>query len=148
MRQAIDKYKLYGKYTNTDKMLPSIVDGLLPVHRRVLVVLHSIAAKSKMKTATVIGELVGKYHPHETGIGPATWAVNNKFAIGYGQWGSDIGVEEIEPAAPRYTEMKADPFIEDNVMNLVKYVDWEVNEMDFDEPNHLPTILNLFFKMP
>lgn len=140
MRQAIDKYKLYGKYTNTDKMLPSIVDGLLPVHRRVLVVLHSIASKSKMKTATVIGELVGKYHPHETGIGPATWAVNNQFAIGYGQWGSDIGVEEIEPAASRYTEMKSDPFIEDNVMSLVKYVDWEINEMDFEEPNHLPTM--------
>lgn len=140
MRQAIDKYKLYGKYTNTDKMLPSIVDGLLPVHRRVLLVLHNIASNSKVKTATVNGELLGKYHPHADSIGPPAWSVKNEFAIGYGLWGSDIGIEEIPPAAARYTEMKAHPFIENNIMNLVRYVKWEVNELGFEEPIHLPTL--------
>lgn len=139
MRQAIDLYKNYGMYTNTKKMIPSIIDGLLPVHRRMLLVLHNIASTTKVKTVTANGELVGKYHPHAESVGPAVWAVRNEFAIGYGQWGSYIGIEAIKPAAARYTSIKANPIIEKMVMKYVKYVQWDLNELDFEEPKYLPT---------
>lgn len=139
MRQAIDLYKNYGIYTNTGKMLPSIIDGLLPVHRRFLLVLHNIASSNKVKTVTANGELLGKYHPHAESTGPAVWAVKNDFAVGYGQWGSNIGIESIDPAAARYTEIKASTYIEKMAMKYINYVKWELNELDFDEPNYIPT---------
>ncbi len=139
MRQAIDLYKNYGMYTNTEKMLPSIIDGLLPVHRRMLLVLHNIASTTKVKTVTANGELLGKYHPHAESTGPAVWAVCNDFATGYGQWGSYIGIEEIKPAAARYTSIKASSTIEKMVMKYVNYVQWDLNELDFEEPKYLPT---------
>lgn len=136
---AIDCYKTYGNYVNKEKMLPSIIDGLLPVQRRLLLVLHNIASKSEVKTVTANGELLGKYHPHAPSIGPATWAIRNKFAIGGGQWGSTIGIEPTPPSADRYTSIKAHPFIENTAMRYVKHVNWILNELDFQEPEHLPT---------
>lgn len=139
MRKAIDLYKNYGMYVNTGKMLPSIRDGLLPVHRRMLLVLHNIASTTKVKTVTANGEMLGKYHPHAESSGPAEWAVNNEFAIGYGLWGSNIGIEPIEPAAPRYTSIKSSVFVEKTIMPYIKYVPWNLNELDFEEPEYLPT---------
>lgn len=138
MRRAIDLYKSYGIYSNTDKMLPSIIDGLIPVHRRLLFVLNKIAANNKQKTSTVIGELF-KYHPHEIKTGPVAWAVRNEFAIGYGNWGSNIGIEEVTEAAPRYTNVKSDPWVTKYCFNLLDYVEWGKYETDFEEPKYIPT---------
>ena len=140
MRKGIDLYKNYGKYTNINKMLPSIVDGLLPVHRRMIYVLHTIASKSKVKTVTALGELNGKYHPHATSKGPAVWAVSNDFAVGYGQWGSKIGIDAIDAASERYTSIKASPEIEEIALKYVNFAEWYENDVGFEEPRHLPTL--------
>ena len=140
MRKGIDLYKSYGKYTNVNKMLPSIIDGLLPVHRRLIYVLHTIASKSKVKTVTALGELNGKYHPHATSKGPAVWAVSNDFAVGYGQWGSKIGIDAIDAASERYTSIKASPEIEDMALKYVDFVEWYENDVGFQEPKFLPTL--------
>lgn len=120
-------------------MLPSIIDGLLPVHRRLLLVLHTIASKSEVKTVTVNGELLGKYHAHAPSVGPALWAIQNNFAVGGGNWGSTIGIEPTPPSADRYTTIKAHPFVEATAMKYVKHVNWFLNDIGFQEPEYLPT---------
>jgi DNA gyrase subunit A len=57
----------YAMSVIVDRALPSVEDGLKPVHRRILYAMHSIgldASKPTKKSATVVGEVLGKYHPH------------------------------------------------------------------------------------
>lgn len=140
LKLAIDSYKNYGTYVNAEKMLPSIIDGLIPVQRRILLVLHQIASKSHVKTVTANGKLIGEYHPHGESIGPASWAVSNNFAIGGGLWGNKIGIEPTRPAAARYTTIKAHPFVESTAMKYIKHVNWDLNELEYSEPDYLPTL--------
>ena len=133
-------YKSYGIYTNKSKMLPNIIDGLLPVQRRILLTAHMIAKNNFVKTAKLLGECMSRWHPHKEADGTAAWAVQNNFILGEGQWGSKIGTEPIKYASPRYTKIKSNPFIEKLAFELIRYVKWEADEMD-PEPIAIPTMI-------
>ena len=62
-----DRFGRYSKYIIQDRALPDVRDGLKPVHRRILYAMWSIGLRSKAKfrkSATVVGEVIGKNHPH------------------------------------------------------------------------------------
>lgn len=134
-------YKNYGVYVNTNKMIPN-VDGTIPVWKRVLLGVHSMAKTDFKKTAAVLGYIMQHWHPHSEASGPAETLVQNGFILGQGQWGNKIGVDETGAAASRYTEMKADPLIEEMAFKYIKYVKWESDELD-PEPVYLPTMIPL-----
>lgn len=133
-------YKEYGVYVNSSKMLPSMIDGLLPVQRRILLTLHLVGKSQFVKTAKITGENMARFHPHSEATGTVAWCIHNGFALGHGQWGTDIGVEEVTYAAPRYTSVKANPVVEELAFKYVNYVPWEADELD-PEPKTLPTML-------
>ena len=133
-------YSTYGTYVNTDKMIPLIADGLLPVQRRVLLSLHQIAKNQLTPTVEVTGHCVSRYHPHNLPDDTVAWAVTNNFASGSGNWGSQIGIDTEEPAASRYTKVRLTPLTEQLAFEYVDYVKWEEKEKE-KEPCFLPTMI-------
>lgn len=140
-------YKDYANYVNTRKMVPDSTDGLLPVQRRVLLAAHLIAKGKFTKTIKVLSEAAAKFHPFSLAEGTAAWLVLNKLLDGSGQWGAIQQVRKVNAAAPRYTSVKANPFVEELAFKLVDFVPWEIDEMD-PEPIKLPTMIpiSLFLK--
>jgi len=146
MEKSIDKiipefYYKYGKYVNTEKMIPYYKDGLLPVHRRILLGTYDIAKNNWAKTRNVIGQVVGHYHPHNLDKGPFTWAVQNGFLDGKGSWGSNVGKESIEAAADRYTNIKMNDETFNLAFKYIKHTEWQMGELGYEEPKFLPTML-------
>lgn len=135
-------YKLYGDYVNKEKMLPSKLDGLLTVHRRLLVTLHLVANNEYTKTAKVLGELMARFHPHTIDVKVPGTLVKNDLADGQGNWGTYFGSDHTEPAAPRYTSIKANKFIENIALKYVRDIPWEYSESD-PEPKILPSAFPL-----
>lgn len=133
-------YSEYVNYVNTRKMIPNMIDGLLPVQKRILLTLHTIAKNKYEKTAKVTGECMANWHPHTPADGTCAWAVHNGFADGDGQWGSKFGIEESSPAASRYTKIKANDFIEEMAFKYVNYVPWKADELE-PEPIVIPTMI-------
>ena len=138
-----EKYLSYGIDKNRS-MIPNDTDGLISVQKRILLVTHMLAKKDWKKTPRILGDCLGKYHPHAESIGTVDWAVKNKFALGKGQWGKIIGINSSESkcAHPRYTEMKANPFIEELAFKLVRYVNWAPSNEEMEpEPTVIPTMI-------
>ncbi len=133
-------YKSYGTYVNQEKMLPSIVDGLIPVQRRLLLTCHQVAKKWK-KTAAILGECMARYHPHSEAIGTAENMIHNGFIDGNGSWGTRVGIEPTSCAAMRYTKMKSNSKIEEIAFKYIKHVQWVEGELDDKEPIAIPTML-------
>lgn len=125
-------------------MFPSMVDGLLPVQRRILLTLHTIARGSFVKTSKVVGENMARFHPHSPAEGTCAWAVQNGFADGEGSWGTDIGKNEIPPASMRYTKIKSSTVFEEIALKYIKSVKFEESEVD-PEPKNFPTMVPLCF---
>ena len=116
MREA---YLDYAMSVITSRALPDVRDGLKPVHRRILYAMHRMGLTPQArfrKSATVVGEVLGKYHPHgDASVYDAMVKMAQDFAmryplvLGQGNFGSMDG----DPAAAyRYTEAK--------MMNLAK----------------------------
>lgn len=144
--KSIDKivpelYYEYGTYVNTEKMVPSIIDGLLPVHKRILYATYKIARNKWIKTRNVLGEVMGKYHPHNVDTGPFAWAVYNGFIDGKGSWGSNVGKTPHGPAADRYTNVKLNDVTLNDAFKYIEYTEWCKNDLDYDEPAFIPTII-------
>lgn len=135
-------YGNFGRYRNQKQMIPNAIDGCLPVRRRLLLGVHNLARTSFKKTASVLGYVMQHWHPHAEASGAMAILVQDGFVDGQGQWGSRLGIEEIGPAATRYTEVKANEFIEEIALKYVKYVPWERDELD-PEPVVLPTMIPL-----
>jgi len=133
-------YKEYGMYVNFKKMFPDIRDGLLPVQRRTILAAYTIAQKSFTKTAKILGEIIGKWHPHAEQLGTVQWAVQNGFLDGDGWWGTKLGSEPSSCAAARYTNVKLSKFTYELALKYVKHVKWEPDELD-PEPIAFPTML-------
>ena len=134
-------YKEFGIYVNSKKMLPNNTDGLIPVWRRILVSTNIIAKNEYVKSATVFGYCIGHFHPHSEAIsGSAEQLVQSKFIDGKGNWGTNIGIEPIGCAAPRYTSLKMNPLISDLAFKYVDDVDWEIDELE-KEPQVLPAMI-------
>ena len=135
-----DLQKSYGNYVNSFKMFPNIIDGLLPVQKRLLLTLHNSARNEFVKTSSILGRCMEMYHPHSEALGTAEWLVHNQFADAEGQWGIKFSSEPASCAAPRYTKLKANKKIEDISFELVNYVKWEESELQ-PEPIFIPTMI-------
>ena len=128
------------------RALPDVRDGLKPVHRRVLYGMSELglaANKPFKKSARIVGEVMGKYHPHgdssiyETMVRMAQyWSLRYMLVEGQGNFGS---IDGDSPAAMRYTEARFRRLAEDSLADLDKdTVDFRMN---FDDTLKEPTVL-------
>ncbi|OGH00222.1 MAG: DNA gyrase subunit A [Candidatus Lambdaproteobacteria bacterium RIFOXYD1_FULL_56_27] len=145
MRSA---YLEYAMSVIVGRALPDVRDGLKPVHRRILFAMHDMNLahnRPYMKSARVVGEVIGKYHPHgDTAVYDAsvrmvqTFSMRNPLIDGQGNFGS---VDGDSPAAMRYTEVRlqriASEFLGDLDKNTVDFVD--NYDGSLKEPSVLPT---------
>lgn len=132
-------YGDYGRYSNWRNM-PLDIDGLKPVERRVLLSAYKIARSKYVKSRQVDAYTIGHYHPHGEVYGTVVQLVRQGFLDGQGNFGSNVGVEPVGPAAPRYTECK----INENTLKIAfKYIDfvpWIETELSDKEPIYLPVM--------
>ena len=138
----------YSMSVIVSRALPDVRDGLKPVHRRVLYGMNQLGLKSTSKfkkSAFIVGEVLGKYHPHgdssvyDTMVRMAQeWSLRYLMVDGQGNYGS---VDGDSPAAMRYTEARMQRISEEMVADLDKEtVDLQLNYDDsIMEPTVLPT---------
>ena len=138
----------YSMSVIVSRALPDVRDGLKPVHRRVLYGMHDMgvtSTKAYKKSARVVGDVLGKYHPHgdssvyDTMVRMAqNWSLRYMLVDGQGNFGS---VDGDSPAAMRYTEVRMRKIAEDMLSDIDKdTVDWQLNFDDsLKEPTVLPT---------
>jgi DNA gyrase subunit A len=141
-------YLDYAMSVIVQRALPDVRDGMKPVHRRILYAMHDLGLRhnsSFKKSASVVGEVLGKYHPH--GDGPVYQAMvrmAQEFAMRYtlvrgqGNFGS---VDGDSPAAMRYTEAKMEKISDEMMADIEKEtIDWADNyDASTKEPRVLPT---------
>lgn len=142
-----ESYLDYAMSVITARALPDVRDGLKPVHRRILYTMHrmGLTATSKpRKSAAVVGDVLGKYHPHgDTAVYEAMVKMAQNFTmrypliIGQGNFGS---IDGDSAAAMRYTEAKMSKLSADLLSDLDKdTVEWRPNyDGTQKEPNVLP----------
>jgi len=141
MDQTLRKlYKEYGQYSNY-RNFPLDLDGLKPVERRVLLSAYKIARSKFVKSRQVDAYTIGHYHPHGECYGTIVQLVRQGFLVGQGNFGSNVGVEPVGAAAPRYTECKIDPRTLDLAFKYIKYVPEIPTELGDVEPAYLPTMI-------
>lgn len=138
----------YSMSVIVSRALPDVRDGLKPVHRRVLYGMHELGVRSNTahkKSARIVGEVLGKYHPHgdtsvyDTMVRMAQeWSLRYMLVDGQGNFGS---VDGDSPAAMRYTEARMRRISEDMLADIDKEtVDHKLNFDDtLEEPTVLPT---------
>ena len=138
----------YSMSVIVSRALPDVRDGLKPVHRRVLFGMHELgirATGSFKKSARVVGEVLGKYHPHgDSSVYDAMvrmaqdWSMRYELVDGQGNFGSPDGDS---PAAMRYTEVRMRRISEEMLADIEKEtVDHRLNFDDtLQEPTVLPT---------
>ena len=142
----------YSMSVIVSRALPDVRDGLKPVHRRVLFGMSGLAlfpGKPYKKSARIVGEVLGKYHPHgDTSVYDAmvrmaqVWSLRYPLVEGQGNFGS---IDGDSPAAMRYTEARLMKISEDVLADLEKNtVDFRLNFDDsLEEPTVLPTRIPL-----
>ena len=139
-------YLDYAMSVIVSRALPDVRDGLKPVHRRVMYAMHELSNdynKPYKKSARVVGDVIGKYHPHgDTAVYDAIVRLAQPFSMRYmlvdgqGNFGS---VDGDPPAAMRYTEVRMQKLTHQMLADLDKdTVDWEVN---YDGSGTMPSVL-------
>ena len=140
-------YLDYSMSVIVGRALPDVRDGLKPVHRRVLFAMHELSnthQRPYKKSARVVGDVIGKYHPHgDQAVYDALvrmaqpWSMRLPLVDGQGNFGS---LDGDEPAAMRYTEVRMERLCEHMLADLEKdTVDFSPNYDGQDiEPNVLP----------
>ncbi|PRZ00017.1 DNA gyrase subunit A [Marinilabilia salmonicolor] len=138
----------YSMSVIVSRALPDVRDGLKPVHRRVLFGMHDLGMspnKPYKKSARIVGEVLGKYHPHgDSSVYHAMvrmaqpWSMRYMLVDGQGNMGS---VDGDSPAAMRYTEARMNRLSEEMLADIDKNtVDFQYNFDDsLKEPTVLPT---------
>jgi DNA gyrase subunit A len=146
--QMKSSYIDYSMSVIVSRALPDVRDGLKPVHRRVLYGMHDMgvtSTKAYKKSARIVGDVLGKYHPHgdssvyDTMVRMAqNWSLRYMLVDGQGNFGS---IDGDSPAAMRYTEVRMRKIAEDMLSDIDKdTVDWQLNFDDsLKEPTVLPT---------
>lgn len=136
----------YSMSVIVSRALPDVRDGLKPVHRRVLFGMHDLGVRSNSahkKSARIVGEVLGKYHPHgDTSVYDAMvrmaqeWSLRYMLIDGQGNFGS---IDGDSPAAMRYTEARMRKIADDMLADIDKdTVDLQLN---FDDSLQEPTVL-------
>jgi len=136
----------YSMSVIVSRALPDVRDGLKPVHRRVLYGMHELGIRSSTaykKSARIVGEVLGKYHPHgdtsvyDTMVRMAQeWSLRYLLIDGQGNFGS---VDGDSPAAMRYTEARMQKMSEDLLADIDK--DTVDHQLNFDDTLKEPTVL-------
>ncbi|MDP3359347.1 MAG: DNA gyrase subunit A [Lutibacter sp.] len=136
----------YSMSVIVSRALPDVRDGLKPVHRRVLFGMHELGIKatgSYKKSARIVGEVLGKYHPHgDTSVYDAMvrmaqeWSMRYMMVDGQGNFGS---VDGDSPAAMRYTEVRMQKISEEMLADIEK--DTVDHQLNFDDTLEEPTVL-------
>ena len=136
----------YSMSVIVSRALPDVRDGLKPVHRRVLYGMHELGIRSNTahkKSARIVGEVLGKYHPHgdssvyDTMVRMAQeWSLRYLLVDGQGNFGS---VDGDSPAAMRYTEARMKKMSEDLLADIEK--DTVDHQLNFDDTLKEPTVL-------
>lgn len=141
-----DSYLRYSMSVIISRALPDVRDGLKPVHRRILYVMDKMGVRptgKTVKSAQIVGEVMGKYHPHGDGAiydsmvrMAQPWAMRYELVQGQGNFGSMDGDP---PAAHRYTEAKMARAAEE----LLADIDKETVEFrdNYDGTRREPTVL-------
>ena len=132
-------YKDYGQYSNWRNM-PSDIDGLKPVERRVLFSAYKIARTGWKKSRQVDSHTTGHYHPHGEVYGTIVQLVRQGFLDGQGNFGTNVGAEPVGAAAPRYTECKLKTDTLELAFKYIKHVPFVDTELGDKEPLYLPTM--------
>ena len=136
----------YAMMVNVSRAIPDVRDGLKPVHRRILFAMYELGVtcdKPHKKSARIVGETMGKYHPHgDSAIYDSLvrmaqpWSMSAILVDGHGNFGS---IDADPPAAMRYTEARLSPISNELLREINKNtVDFKPN---FDESEQEPTIL-------
>ena len=138
----------YSMSVIVSRALPDVRDGLKPVHRRVLYGMYDLGVfsnRAHKKSARIVGEVLGKYHPHgDTSVYDAMvrmaqeWSLRYLLVDGQGNFGS---VDGDSPAAMRYTEARMQKISEEIMADIEKEtVDFQLNFDDtLYEPKVMPT---------
>jgi len=136
----------YSMSVIVSRALPDVRDGLKPVHRRVLFGMHELgvtSTKAHKKSARIVGEVLGKYHPHgDTSVYDAMvrmaqeWSLRYMLVEGQGNFGS---VDGDSPAAMRYTEVRMRKIGEDILADIDK--DTVDHQLNFDDTLKEPTVM-------
>ena len=144
--QMKSAYIDYSMSVIVSRALPDVRDGLKPVHRRVLYGMHELGIKatgSYKKSARVVGEVLGKYHPHgDTSVYDSmvrmaqNWSMRYMMIDGQGNFGS---VDGDSPAAMRYTEVRMQKISEEMLSDIEK--DTVDHKLNFDDTLQEPTVL-------
>lgn len=146
--QMKSAYIDYSMSVIVSRALPDVRDGLKPVHRRVLYGMQELgvtSGKPYKKSARIVGDVLGKYHPHgdssvyDTMVRMAQeWSLRYPLVDGQGNYGS---VDGDPPAAMRYTEARLKKIAEELLSDINKdTIDYQLNFDDsIEEPTVLPT---------
>ena len=136
----------YSMSVIVSRALPDVRDGLKPVHRRVLYGMHELGVRANTahkKSARIVGEVLGKYHPHgdtsvyDTMVRMAQeWSLRYMLVDGQGNFGS---IDGDSPAAMRYTEARMRKISEDMLADIDK--DTVDHKLNFDDTLKEPTVL-------
>ena len=136
----------YSMSVIVSRALPDVRDGLKPVHRRVLFGMHELGVRANTahkKSARIVGEVLGKYHPHgDTSVYDAMvrmaqeWSLRYMLVDGQGNFGS---VDGDSPAAMRYTEARMQKISEEMLADIDK--DTVDHQLNFDDTLKEPTVL-------
>ncbi len=146
VKEMQDSYIEYAMSVIVARALPDVRDGLKPVHRRILYAMHEenlTADKPFKKSATCVGDVLGKYHPHgDSSVYDAMVRLAQDFSMryqlvdGHGNFGS---VDGDPPAAYRYTEARLSKISAEMLRDIDKdTVNWDPN---FDESRKEPRVL-------
>ncbi len=136
----------YSMSVIVSRALPDVRDGLKPVHRRVLYGMHELGVRSNSahkKSARIVGEVLGKYHPHgDTSVYDSMvrmaqeWSLRYMLVDGQGNFGS---IDGDSPAAMRYTEARMRKIADDMLADIDK--DTVDHQLNFDDSLQEPTVL-------
>ncbi|QHI35979.1 DNA gyrase subunit A [Kordia antarctica] len=136
----------YSMSVIVSRALPDVRDGMKPVHRRVLFGMHELGVRSgsaHKKSARIVGEVLGKYHPHgDTSVYDAMvrmaqeWSLRYMLVDGQGNFGS---IDGDSPAAMRYTEARMRKIADDMLADIDK--DTVDHSLNFDDTLKEPTVL-------
>ena len=136
----------YSMSVIVSRALPDVRDGFKPVHRRVLYGMYELGVRSTSshkKSARIVGEVLGKYHPHgDTSVYDSMvrmaqeWSLRYMMVDGQGNFGS---VDGDSPAAMRYTEARMRKIADDMLADIDK--DTVDHQLNFDDSLQEPTVL-------
>ncbi len=141
-----DRFATYSKYIIQERALPNVKDGLKPVQRRILYGMFKmgmLSDKPYKKSARIVGEVMGKYHPHgDSSIYEAMVRLSQDFKTNMplvDMHGNNGSIDGDSPAAMRYTEARLTPIAEQLLLDIQKHtVDFIPN---FDDEEYEPVVL-------